>query len=400
MKLTRLLATRLLSGHDRKHFFAAGWVYAFIGVFLASLFVLVALGILSGYQRAYREAILRFNTHVIVSRDAGLDVADRKLIVATLKKLSLQIPHVASPYLYRETLVPVAGGFKPVILKGVDFKSLSKIYPFRVTSFETEQTGDVILGKNLAEELGATQKNPRFKYLKFEPGSGKSRQHATRFDTLPVGGVFESGLYHYDGQYVLIDLVDLKKRLATDHVHGFEIRLDKPEEMDALVRHLKSEFASRYEVTTWQELNADLFRALQLERVTIFTIILLILTVASLNIFGFNFLFFMGRIREFRILWLMGLSRTMILKLMRRLSVALGFVATLLAAIVACGVLMYLRDGGGVELDPSVYYVDRIPVHFEWLWFGVFLAVSWALCDITSFLAGRVVIKRHLGQRV
>lgn len=400
MKLTRLLATRLLSGHDRKHFFAAGWVYAFIGIFLASLFVLVALGILSGYQRAYREAILKFNTHVIVSRDAGLDASDSESIVTTLNNLSSRIPHVATPYLYRETLVPVAAGFKPVILKGVDFKSLAKIYPFQMTLFEVGQGGLVFPGKNLAEELGVTPKKPQFRYLKFEPGSGKSRQHATRFDTLPVGGVFESGLYHYDGQYVLMDLFDLKKRLATDRVHGFEIRLDNPEQMDELVQALKSDFASRYQVTTWQELNADLFQALKLERVTIFTIISLILTVASLNIFGFNFLFFMGRIREFRILWLMGLSRVMILKLMRRLSVALGFVATLLAAMVACGVLMYLRDGGGVPLDPAVYYVDRVPVHFEWIWFGVFLAVSWGLCDITSLLAGHVVIKRHLGQRV
>lgn len=401
MKVDAHLAFRLLAGHNRKHLLASGWFYAFFGIFLASLFVLVTLGILSGYQGAYRSAIMRFNAHVILSSETGLGEADRREVESVLNGLLQEFSHHKTPYVYHETLVPVAQAFKPVILKGVDFEHLNRVYPFVPDlKGKTDRRDAILMGKNLAEETGVLKKNQGLRYLGFEKKRPASQTGTTRFKTLPVAGIFESGLYHYDGQYVLMDARELMRRLGTERVHGYEIRLKDPSQTHDMVRVLKQKFTSRFVVTSWDELNADLFSALKLERTVIFIIVILILIVACLNVFGFNFLFFVGRMREFRVLWLIGLSRARILGLIRRLGLFLGFLATLLASLLAAGCLLYLRDGLGIRLDPQVYYVDRVPVHFEWVWFGIFLGVTWLLCDFTSFVAGHVMVRRHLGQRV
>lgn len=402
MTLTTQLAMRLLTGRNRIRLFSSGLPFAFLGIFLASLLVLVTLGILSGYQRAYRDAVMQFNAHVVIAKDGGLDALEQKDITDTLTRLFPNHPHAFTPYIYRETLLPVRQGFKPLILKGVDFATLAQVYPFHIWGFDKaplKNKPHVLVGSGLASEILdlATSRNLRFLNLQTD----KKELALTKLETLAVDGVFQSGLYHYDGQYVLVDQHDLANRFfKSDKIHGYEIRLAHPDDISPFVRELRSDFAGLYLVTTWDELNADLLKALKLERMTVFVIIVLITLVACLNIFGFNFLFFVGRMREFRILALLGFSRADVSRLLRRLSVALAFVATLFATVLAGGLLVYLRDGPGIRLDPQVYYVDRVPVHFEWLWFAVFLMVAWLLCDVTSALAGRVMIKRDLGQRV
>lgn len=402
MTLTTQLATRLLMGRNRLKLFSSGLPFAFFGIFLASLLVLVTLGILSGYQHAYRDAIMQFNAHVVIAKDGGLDAAEQQEITDTLRSLSAKYPLAFTSYIYRETLLPLQGSFKPLILKGIDFASLTQVYPFQIMDFNRtplRQKPHALVGRALAEELGDLTLSRNLRFLNLQ--SGKHEAALSKLESLAVDGVFESGLYHYDGQYVLVDQKELQEHFfQSDKIHGYEIHLHHADDIKVLVRQLKNDFASRYLVTTWDELNADLLKALKLERMTVFVIIVLITLVACLNIFGFNFLFFVGRMREFRILALLGFSRAEMLRLLRRLSVSLAFVATGLATLLAGAFLLYLRDGPGIALDPQVYYVDRVPVHFDWLWFVVFLLAAWLLCDVTSALAGRVMIRRDLGQRL
>ena len=400
MKLTVMLARRLVWGANGK-VLPPGFVFAFCGIFLATLFVLVALGILAGYQRAYREAVLRFNAHVVVSMEPGLDENDVASVNFELAKLTGISPHVATPYVYRETLMPTREGMQPLIFKGVDFTVLREVYPFTFEDF-SKNSGQTIpqayLGRGLVAQQAEITRDHVLKYLKV---NSDAKGFSTGQGRLSLSGIFESGLYHYDGQYVLLDGQELRRCFPETKLwHGVEVRLEDLSLTHSFAQKLKENLDPRFMVTTWDELNFDLLKALKLERTTVFIIVTLITVVACLNIFGFNFLFFVGRTREFRILSLLGLGEKEIGKVLRCISMALGFFATLVAVAFALGILWVLRYGPGIPLDPTVYYVDRVPAYFDFVWFAAFLGLAWLLCDLASLFAGRVMIRRYLGQKV
>lgn len=386
------LAKRLLAGTSRRTILLT----AALGIFFSSAFVLVSLGILGGFQSAYREAVLGFNAHVVVTSEIGFTDDERTQVAVVLSAQEKEFPHTYSPYLFYETLMPTAKGMRPVILKGVAMAKKAELYPFEFEDFAVS-TGDVKLvyvGAGIAELQSGFAKNRELRLLTLRDANGRQ---TVRYDRIPATGTFKSGLYQFDAGYVYLDLADLRRRyFADDRVNGFEIRLRDVTKAHALAGRLRELLPPEVEVTTWDELNGSLLDALRLERTVFFTIALLILSIGSVSVFGFNFLFFLQRQREFSILSLLGLSQARLRRLLNALSLAVGMVATGLAAVCAWLVLKWLRDGPGIALDPNVYFVSRVPVHFELRWFGVFIIATWVLCWVTSAVAGRAVLKRHL----
>jgi len=60
MNLNWTLAKRFLSSKEHKGYRSTVILIAILGIFFATAAVIVGLGVLSGYQKVYREAVLNF----------------------------------------------------------------------------------------------------------------------------------------------------------------------------------------------------------------------------------------------------------------------------------------------------------------------------------------------------
>lgn len=385
------LAKRFLFGHTGNSWRSSTVWMSILGIAMACLFVLVSVGILAGFQKSYKNAILDFNAHVVISHERPIDTDEKNMIFAALDALQHQYPHTATPYLFFETLMPTSKGMKAVILKGVHFDSLQKMYPFRYKTYIEEGTS--LVGKGIARLQSDVVQKKKLKILTLKDKKGN---FATRYDWLSVQGEYESGLYHFDSQFVLMPLAELQKKyFYSDLVNGVEIRLDDVDQINEFVRELEKRLGFSYAITKWDQLNYSLLEALALERQTFFVIAALILLIACISIFGFNFLFFLQRKNEFRILSFLGMSEKQMKRLFSLLSLGVGMSATVIAALCAYLILKYLNQVG-IALNPDVYFVDHVPVAFHWMWFVYFIFGAWLLCLLTSWMAGRVVLKRYL----
>lgn len=387
--MTFYLVKRFLSGSSRRSMLLT----AALGIFFSSAFVLVSLGILAGFQGAYRDAVLAFNAHVVVTGVLGFDGEEQAQTASVLGTLQAEFPHVFSPYLFYETLMPTDKGMRPVILKGVQLEKKSALYPFAFSDFAGANGSAVYVGGGILSLQPGLSETRELRLLTLKDPKGR---RVVRYDRVPATGFFESGLYQFDAQYVYLGLSELRRRyFADDRVNGFEIRLHDADQTHAFAGRLRALLPPEVEVTTWDELNGSLLEALRLERTTFFAVAFLILSIGCVSVFGFNFLFFLERQREFSILSLLGLSQRRLRGLLNALSLAVGAAATTAAAVCAALALKWLQDGPGIALDPDVYFISRVPAHFEWTWFVLFILAAWLLCLFTSALAGRVVLKRH-----
>lgn len=382
------LAARFLSPKTESKKRRALVFMAMLGIFFALTAVTVALGVLKGYQNVYEHAVLNFSAHVIVHNAAGLGESDRIEIEDYLSHQSLVTAF--SAYHFHEALVPTKKGMTAVMFKGVDPKNYRNVYPIRFDSTDPQCT--TYLGSGLKPEL----KNANATTLNFIATRLPDGAARTQMMNLNYCGTFESGYYDFDSRFVILPLADLyQKFMLSELVSGIEIRLHDAHQAQAFKSQFVEKFGDRFDVLTWHELNFSLFEALKLDRTVIVSVSFLIVCLACLNIFGFCYLFFVSRKREFLILSALGLSSGSLTRLLALISLFLGAVSVVCGTGFGLIILAYLQHGAGIALDEKVYYVAKIPAEIDLPSTLSLVFVTCLLCLATAWIAGKTVWRKY-----
>jgi lipoprotein-releasing system permease protein len=391
MKEVWYIAKRFLLPKDRRSFRSLSVLLSTLGIFCATALVMLSLGVLSGYQSVYRDAVLNFSSHIIITRDFGVDADSSAELEKTLIDLQKKTKFEYSPYHFHEALAPSKQGLKTIIFKGVDFKKLKEVYPVKINIVNKDQKG-VFVGQDLASEQGDMLKTGKLKYLSLRDPEGGIQ---SKLMSMPVVGTFSSGYYDFDSQFVLMPLDTLMQQFNQQNVSGYELRLSDIDQVESLKKQIFDRVYHEFDILTWDELNRSLFEALKLDRTVVFAVSIMVLAIACLNIFGFNFLFFIGRQKDFMILSALGFGLKRLRRLLAVISFCLGGIAAILGALLGIAGLLFLMHGPGIPLDPKVYFVDHIPVNLVWPWFFAFTLATLILCYVTSLIAGKIVLRRY-----
>lgn len=181
-----------------------------------------------------------------------------------------------------------------------------------------------------------------------------------------VAGVFYSGMFEYDMQFVYTDLATAQRFLGLGGaITGIQVRVDDWERADERARAI-GEVVGRTElrVRSWQEVNRNLFGALQLEKLAMFIMLLLAILVASFCVVGALMLMVQEKGKEVGILKAMGAEDRQVIGMF----LVQGLLIGLLGALSGCGLgyqVCFFAEHFGIAMDPEVYYIDRLPVHVE-----------------------------------
>jgi lipoprotein-releasing system permease protein len=116
-------------------------------------------------------------------------------------------------------------------------------------------------------------------------------------------------------------------------------------------------------VETWRDQNPKLFLALRLEKIGMMILLLVLLMIASFNIFGFTSLMVVGKLKEMAILKSIGLSSRRVGRLFLVQAASIGVVGSLGGG--GLGLLVtFLLIRYPIRL-PSSYYLEYLPLHLE-----------------------------------
>ncbi|HEX9918720.1 MAG TPA: ABC transporter permease, partial [Pyrinomonadaceae bacterium] len=182
-----------------------------------------------------------------------------------------------------------------------------------------------------------------------------------------VAGVFRSGLYEYDSSWVYVSLAEAMALEGAEKADGGASLIS----IETADIYRTAETAARvgemlgasFKTVDWQEANAPLFAALQLERRTVALIIALIMFVAALNITTTLALVVVERRADIAILGAMGArARSIMLVFVCEGAIigATGAVLGVALGLAAC----FLGDRYKlVSLPADVYSLSAIPFH-------------------------------------
>jgi lipoprotein-releasing system permease protein len=178
-----------------------------------------------------------------------------------------------------------------------------------------------------------------------------------------VTGVFQTGMYEYDNAYVYIDLNAAQEFAGIDSsVTGLEVSTTDRWNAAAVAAKITDHLGFPYRTVDWQEQNHSLFQALKLEKLGMGVILLLIVIVAAFNIVSTLSMVVHDKTREIGILKAMGLPSSAIRNIFLVQGLVIGAVGTGLGLVLGFAGALALDKYKFIKLDPSVYFIDHLPV--------------------------------------
>lgn len=293
----------------------------------------------------------------------GLISSGHHYVEATqVEGIEPQAPHVAEPTSIREHAVKDMGDF-------------------RFASSDGKVRGAVV-GKLLADRLNVVP-GDTIRLVAPPPGGKLDPVLGTftpKFYKFEVTGLFETGMYEYDNQYVFVALPVAQEFAALgDAVTGIEVRSTNRWDAKVLAKSLETSLGFPYRAVDWQEQNRTLFQALTLEKLAMSFILLLVVIVAAFNIVSTLTMVVKDKTREIGILKAMGLPAQSIRRIFFAQGVVIGVVGTTLGLTLGLVGAVLFDKYKLIKLPESVYFIDHMPVHTQPLDIALTIVASLAI---------------------
>jgi lipoprotein-releasing system permease protein len=404
MRFELFVATRYLRAKRRQAFIGVITAISVAGVAAGVASLIVALAINNGFRQDLQQRLLGSTSHVSLLRVQSDGIKDWQPLMDRLSKE----PHVvaAAPVIYEQVLISRGPRARGAVLKGMiptyerkvsdllgtvkigSADALNENPPPGVASTKspganadgdtsaraTSESPDsltaasrriaamapIILGKDMADELGATVGSV---VLVTSPqGELTPFGMVPKYSWFHVVGIFNSGFYEYDTSWAFTRLSDAQRLFGLgDLISVIQVKVDDIYRADVIAKELEQAAGKGFMATSWTEQNRALFRALRLERVVTFITIGLIVFVAALNILISLIMMVMEKTKDIAVLMSMGTRKSQI----RRLFIAQGLLIGLIGTAIGL-VLGYALSWAGaryhvISLAPEVYSIDYVP---------------------------------------
>jgi lipoprotein-releasing system permease protein len=410
MRFELFVATRYLRAKRRQAFIGIITGISILGVAAGVASLIVALAVNNGFRQDLQARLLGSTAHISLLRVESDGIRDWRPLLDQLSKQ----PHVvaAAPAIYEQVLISRGTRARGALLKGMLPQYERKVSDLLKTvtlgsaaALEEEPAGGprgseepssttnstttaadksvrptpaespddlsgvqqrvaamppIILGKDMAEELGATVGSV---VLVTSP-----QGELTPFGMVPkyirfhVAGIFNSGFFDYDSSWAFIRLSDAQQLFGLgDVISVIQFKLDDIYLAGDVARALEQAAGHGFMATSWMEQNKPLFRALRLERVVTFITIGLIVFVAALNILISLIMMVMEKTKDIAVLMSLGTKKAQIRRVFIAQGVLIGVIGTAIGLVLGYAISWAGGHYHFISLSPEVYSIDYVP---------------------------------------
>lgn len=366
MNFEYFIGRRYLRAKQQYGFISLITFLSIAGVTVGVMALIVVIAVMAGFETDLKNRILGVDSHIFITREKG-NFTDYQKILSLLTQM--KDVGSATPVIHTQTMLRSSAGASGAVLRGVDPDSAGQVHRnLPITDLE-KLAGDktkpgIILGRELARNLGVVEGDDI--WLISSRGMVSPVGHMPSMKKFSVTGLFESGMYEYDGTIAYIHMDAARKMLRMgDAVTGIEIRVDRIYDAEKIGRGIAEKLGDTYEVKDWTEMNRTFFSALKLEKTAMFVILTLIILVAAFNIASSLIMMVMEKKRDIAILRAMGATDRSIRKIFIFKGLTIGCIGTVLGSCAGIVLCFLLKRYKFIELPPDVYYITTLPVRLD-----------------------------------
>jgi lipoprotein-releasing system permease protein len=382
---------RYLRGQRRQFVSFISWV-SVVGLGLGVAVLVVVISVMNGFDRELRSRILGMVPHLVLfapadQRGAVYDIDPQRFAAA------------GRPFRFFEAegMVTREGGVHAVALYGLDADGLAAMPLLSEHMRRGElddlrrEPGGLVMGGLLARHLGLLVGDNVAIVL----STAADRSIRPRFERFTLVGTFEVGA-DPDYALVLVDLAEIERRgLGDTGRHGIRLVLEEPLQVETARARVAHVLPATWQIEDWRQSYGALFRAVELERVMMFVLLLLIVAVAAFNIISAQAMLVHEKRADIAILRTMGASTALIFRmvLMQGMVVAVagvgfGVALGLVLAIFVTETVAALELLIGARLLEGSYF-DTVPSEIRAGDILLIVSMALALCVLSSLYPAR-----------
>jgi lipoprotein-releasing system permease protein len=233
-------------------------------------------------------------------------------------------------------------------------------------------TFNIVLGKELAIWLGVG--------IGDDVVMMTSEARATPVGALPqmkrfrVSGIFEAGYNEFDRGMAFVHMRDLQRlQRMGETVTGVRLKMHDMDTAWEVARDLALTLGGPYRVSDWTMENANMFRALRMEKTIMAILLSLIIAMGAFNLVSSQVMLVTDKQADIAIMRTLGLSPRGVMQVFMVQGTLIGVIGTVLGVVF--GILLTLNLEHilraveavlGVQLLPQdVYYITGLPTDLQ-----------------------------------
>ena len=404
MNLPLFIAQRIYRDNDPgRQLSRPAVLIAMTGIAIGLAGMIVAVSVIVGFKKEVRDKIAGFGAHIqITNLRAGSLYESQPVSMTEVEIDSLrgqtEICHVQR-YSLKAGMVKTDEAFQGMLLKGVGPEYDVGFFRRHLLEGEMPQFSDtassnqVIISRSLADKL-KLKLGDRIDTYFF--------QDNIRARRLTVAGIYRTNMTEFDNLYLMTDLYTVNRlnRWEADRFSGLELTVNDYGRLEDFTWELASRlegktdrYGQEFCVRNIEQLNPAIFAWLDILDVNIWVILVLMIGVAGFTMISGLLIIIIERTSMIGVLKSLGADNRTIRHLFLWFSVFLIGRGMLWGNIIGLSFYAVQRCFGLFKLDPTTYYMDTVPVSFNW-WIFLLLNAGTLIASVLMLVGPSYFITR------
>ncbi|MBD3823076.1 MAG: ABC transporter permease [Epsilonproteobacteria bacterium] len=375
------LVKRFLRFDNDQPFIFLSALLAFLGITLGVMVLIIAMALMNGFDNEFKKKLTVMNYPLTILPKFYGSVNE-----SLLSGLEYQFPELHfSPYIQSAIMTKSGSNLEGGYLFGVDFEQEAKVNSVVATALAQSQNigkFDVLIGKSLKDEFDLHMDDKLiYIFTQIEPGGLSVTPKIKRFE---IKGVFDSGLAAYDKAYSYTSLESMQALLHMPYneYDGIHIYSSNPE---ADIERIRAVLPKSVAIKGWWEDNLNFFAALELEKFSLFVVLMLIILIAAINIISSLLMTVMNRRSEIALLLSLGATTAEIKKVFLYLGIVIGISGIAAGITLGLSGIWVLGTFDIVSLPKDVYPTSTLPLDLSLKDFFMIVAGAFAIVLASSY---------------
>jgi lipoprotein-releasing system permease protein len=367
---------------------------AAVGISLAVM--LLAVGVVKGFQSEIKNKIVGFDGHIHV-RNLDLNQSrDLKLIPLEQAFIDTVQDHPLvtsiSPFCLKAGIINTQREIEGMVFKGVpsdyDWTFISSnLRQGRLPILsDSTDTYEFVLSQKVADKL---QLDTGQTLDVFFIQNTKVRRRR-----MELVGIFSTGLGEFDKTICFTDIRVIQRIYTTDYseVSGFEINISDLDQLESMTDWIDDQIGIKLRAESIEEKHVVIFKWLKIVDSNALIIIILMTIVSVVNLITAFLILIVDRTQMIGILKSLGANNRQVVRVFLLKGLSMVVPGLIIGNVLGLGLAWLQLKTGLITLPEETYYMATVPIEISWQTFA-FLNVGTLIISIVMMLIPALMVR-------